>query len=269
MKRDSIGASILTVMALLLIGSQGAQAQVGSAGITTVQTGSNFDVSVFVQRIGAAAWNMGTCSFVFNYNTSALTFDSILTKGRWDASASALYSPLFSAAYGVGTAQSIETDNATTGLGTDVPQSATLVATLRFRIKDFSVKSNISWNTPFSAFFDATGLSQTLVLTAPVDHPFLTGVAGVTQPAVYSLSQNFPNPFNPSTQISFATTKAGPVSLRVYDVLGREVATLVNEYRQPGQFTERFDGSRMASGVYIVMLKTGEGQRSNRMVLAK
>lgn len=269
MKRNFLTASVMTAISVLLLASAFAQAQVGNASITTAQNGSNLDVSVFVQLTGATAWSMGTSSFVFNYNRSAITFDSILTRGTWDASASVLYSPLLSVPYGGGTAQSIETDNVTTASGTDVPQSAKLVATLRFTIRDFTAKRNISWNPAFSAFCNAAGLSQNLILSAPVDLLGVTGVAGITQPTVYSLSQNYPNPFNPSTQISFATTKAGPVSLRVYDILGREVATLVNETLPPGQYTERFDGSRVASGVYIFVLKSGEGQRSNRMVLSK
>jgi hypothetical protein len=57
------------------------------------------------------------------------------------------------------------------------------------------------------------------------------------------------------------------VSLRVYDILGREVATLVSENRKPGQYTERFDGSRMASGVYMYVLRSSEGQLTSRMIL--
>ena len=83
------------------------------------------------------------------------------------------------------------------------------------------------------------------------------------------LEQNYPNPFNPATQISFAITMEGPVSLRVYDILGREVATLVNENRKPGQYTERFDGSRLASGVYMYVLESGDCRLTGRMVLTK
>jgi hypothetical protein len=83
------------------------------------------------------------------------------------------------------------------------------------------------------------------------------------------LNPNYPNPFNPSTQIAFSTTKEGPVSLRVYDVLGREVVTLVNENRKAGEYTERFDGSRLASGVYMYVLQSAEGRLTSRMVLSK
>ncbi len=96
-----------------------------------------------------------------------------------------------------------------------------------------------------------------------------TIVVEVGTPAKFALNQNFPNPFNPTTRISFSTTKAGPVTLRVYDVVGREVATLINEERTPGEYTERFDGSQMASGMYIYMLKSPEGLLAGRMMLLK
>ena len=85
----------------------------------------------------------------------------------------------------------------------------------------------------------------------------------------FTLNQNYPNPFNPTSQITFAVTKAGQVSLKVYDVTGREVATVVNEFRNPGQYTEMFDGSKLASGIYMYVLRSGEGQKIGRMVLSK
>ena len=67
-------------------------------------------------------------------------------------------------------------------------------------------------------------------------------------PLVYSLSQNYPNPFNPTTKINFAIPKQGLVTLRIYDVLGREVRTLVNEVKAAGYHTVDFDGSQFSSG---------------------
>ena len=91
----------------------------------------------------------------------------------------------------------------------------------------------------------------------------------ISPPVKFVLNQNYPNPFNPSTRISFSIPKEGPVSLRVYDILGREVVTLVNENRKAGQYTERFDGSRLASGVYMYVLQSAEGRLTSRMILAK
>jgi hypothetical protein len=104
--------------------------------------------------------------------------------------------------------------------------------------------------------------------TATLSETILTDVAAPV-PTGFALDQNYPNPFNPSTQIAFSVTKDGPVTLRVFDILGREVAALVNENRKPGQYTERFDGSRLASGVYMYVLQTAEGRLTSRMILSK
>ncbi|HTY39276.1 MAG TPA: T9SS type A sorting domain-containing protein, partial [Bacteroidota bacterium] len=83
------------------------------------------------------------------------------------------------------------------------------------------------------------------------------------------LHQNYPNPFNPSTAISFQLTAVSKVSLEVFDILGRKVATLVNDVCQPGVHTVRWDGSGSPSGVYFYQL-TAAGQRSiKRMTLVK
>ena len=83
------------------------------------------------------------------------------------------------------------------------------------------------------------------------------------------LNQNYPNPFNPSTQISFVVGKDGFVSLRVYDVVGRLVATLVDENRRAGSYVVEFEGDRVASGSYIYTLTTDAGRRVRTMKLLK
>ena len=88
-------------------------------------------------------------------------------------------------------------------------------------------------------------------------------------PTGYELDQNFPNPFNPSTQIRFAVGKDGFVSLRVYDVLGREVETLVNSDMTAGVYTATFDASRLSTGTYVYVLTAGDVRISKKMMLAK
>jgi len=74
--------------------------------------------------------------------------------------------------------------------------------------------------------------------------------SGSTTPAAFVLRQNFPNPFNPSTEIAFEIPTASVVTLKIYDLLGREVATLINKETAPGEHTVRLDASRLASGTY-------------------
>jgi hypothetical protein len=85
----------------------------------------------------------------------------------------------------------------------------------------------------------------------------------------YSLNQNYPNPFNPSTVIEYQLPKDGYVTLKVYDILGREVRALVNGYKTVGKYSVNFDASKLASGVYIYQLKSNNYSSIKKMILAK
>lgn len=98
----------------------------------------------------------------------------------------------------------------------------------------------------------------------------LTDVKGEEQlPLAYDLSQNYPNPFNPSTQIKYAISKAGNVSLKIYDMLGRVVSDLVNQEQQPGNYSVSFDASKLASGVYFYRIESGSFVSVKKMMLIK
>jgi hypothetical protein len=88
-------------------------------------------------------------------------------------------------------------------------------------------------------------------------------------PVQYQLLQNYPNPFNPTTTINFSIPKAGNVTLKVYNSLGQEVATLLNEYKDASNYKVTFDASKLASGVYIYSLKSGDYSISKKMILMK
>lgn len=90
-----------------------------------------------------------------------------------------------------------------------------------------------------------------------------------TIPSEFVLYQNFPNPFNPSTVISYRLPVAGYVSLKVYDVLGREMVALVNEVKQPGSYEVKFDGSGLPSGVYFYRMRAREFSQTKKFVLLK
>jgi len=85
----------------------------------------------------------------------------------------------------------------------------------------------------------------------------------------FSLSQNYPNPFNPNTKIEYSIPMSGPIKLKVYDILGNEVATLVNEVKSPGNYTAEFDASAFASGVYIYTIRANDFIQSRKMILMK
>jgi hypothetical protein len=85
----------------------------------------------------------------------------------------------------------------------------------------------------------------------------------------YTLYQNYPNPFNPKTTINYSIPKTNFVTLKIYDVLGREIATLVNEERLPGNYNVKFDGSNIPSGVYFYRLQAGNFSQTKKLILMK
>jgi len=99
----------------------------------------------------------------------------------------------------------------------------------------------------------------------------LTGIQPVTNtiPSKFELYQNYPNPFNPVTKIKFDLPKDGNVKLMVYDMLGKEVKTLVNEYSKAGQYEIPFDGSNLASGAYFFRIEAGSNVDVKKMMLVK
>ena len=88
-------------------------------------------------------------------------------------------------------------------------------------------------------------------------------------PKVFTLEQNYPNPFNPSTVISYQLPANSQVTLKVYDAIGREVATLVNEVKEAGNYSVTFDASRFSSGIYFARLQSGDKVQLKKMLLIK
>lgn len=98
-----------------------------------------------------------------------------------------------------------------------------------------------------------------------------TGVneTGNPLPTEFSISQNYPNPFNPTTTITYSIPEASRVTLKVYDILGEEVATLVNDNKSVGNYQVNFDASKLASGMYIYTITAGNYNASKKMMLLK
>ncbi len=89
------------------------------------------------------------------------------------------------------------------------------------------------------------------------------------QPSVFRLDQNYPNPFNPATNIQFSIDNPQLTILKVYDMLGREVATLVNDKKSAGEYSIQFDGSNLSSGVYYYRLQAGAFTETKKMMLLR
>ncbi len=133
-----------------------------------------------------------------------------------------------------------------------------------------------STETKFYSFTDkkvAVGLYSYRLKQVDFDGSFryyeLGNVVEVSTPFTYNLSQNYPNPFNPSTTIAWQLKNDGLVTIKVYDQLGKEVATLVNEEKAAGSYEIEFNASSLASGVYYYRINAGNFVDTKKMILMK
>ncbi|HAY33641.1 MAG TPA: T9SS type A sorting domain-containing protein [Ignavibacteria bacterium] len=97
----------------------------------------------------------------------------------------------------------------------------------------------------------------------------LSGFVNIGVPNTFKLSQNYPNPFNPSTRIDFALPNNSNVILKIYDLTGKEVETVLNDFRTAGYYTVNFNASNLASGIYYYKLTAGNDIAVNKMVVVK
>lgn len=114
-----------------------------------------------------------------------------------------------------------------------------------------------------NVFFDLSNTNFTISNQVSVTNN------GTGIPEKYSLSQNFPNPFNPATRLTFALPENGNVELKVYDLSGKEVAVLVNGMFSAGSYSVNFDAGKLSSGVYVYVIRSGNFTESKRMTLLK
>jgi hypothetical protein len=126
--------------------------------------------------------------------------------------------------------------------------------------------------------FDVDGLTDIAVVTIAGELSVLYNMLAVTPveeqevdllPDTYSLEQNYPNPFNPTTTIQFSLPKSEDVTLKIYNLLGEEVKTLVEEYREAGKHSVQFSANSLSSGIYFYSLQAGSFNQVKKMILIK
>jgi hypothetical protein len=117
-----------------------------------------------------------------------------------------------------------------------------------------------------------SGLSLPYWVDAQVINNYITGVddeKNIKGTEYFQLYQNYPNPFNPATKIVYSIPQRSFVSLKVYDILGSEVAVLVDEIKPAGEFENEFDGNELTSGIYFYQLIAGNHSETKKMILLK
>ncbi len=125
--------------------------------------------------------------------------------------------------------------------------------------ENFFDELNLQWNTEEQRIAQVVKLLGTTV----------TSVETVPNGFDFHLTQNYPNPFNPTTKIEYTIPKASFVTLKVYDVLGREVTTLVNEGKSAGNYNVEFNGNGLSSGIYFYKIQAGNFSTVKKMILMK
>jgi len=116
---------------------------------------------------------------------------------------------------------------------------------------------------------DRTGVIKSWSIT--ITYNFSIGVNNISKiiPSAFELKQNYPNPFNPVTNIKFSVKETNLVTLKVYDILGKEVSALVNENLNPGEYEAKFDASLLTSGIYFYRLTAGDFTAAKKLILIK
>ncbi|MDR3627995.1 MAG: T9SS type A sorting domain-containing protein [Ignavibacteriaceae bacterium] len=144
-----------------------------------------------------------------------------------------------------------------------------------FRVTDKIYNYSIS---PNIGYYSASGFYYNNLIAHPGETGLIFNISttplSVKQvspniPKKYSLNQNYPNPFNPATVINYDLPKSGQVTLKVYDILGKEVSTLYNGVQNAGTYTVSFDASKLASGIYFYELRAGNFVATKKMLLLK
>ena len=116
-------------------------------------------------------------------------------------------------------------------------------------------------------YSDGAAVKQTVITLKA--QSIISSVLRSVLPGTFQLAQNFPNPFNPSTMISYQLPAASHIALKVFDMLGNEVATLVNETKEAGSYSATFDGSKLSSGIYFYTLQAGNFTATKKLSLIK
>jgi endo-1,4-beta-xylanase len=143
----------------------------------------------------------------------------------------------------------------------------TTVADTTLQLSPLAANTTYYWRVTAGNSYGSSDYSTTAGF---VTSDLISGIATAgAVPDHFSLSQNFPNPFNPTTSFEFRVAGSEFVSLKVLDMLGREVATLVKEYRQPGTYSVSWNASGLPSGVYFCRMQAGGFTETKKLILAK
>jgi photosystem II stability/assembly factor-like uncharacterized protein len=249
-------------------------------GTTAVGVGGQ--ATVVMSSNAAQGWGLtvlGPGQQLFFYGTSFASATTGWAVGSYTVTGSIIIKSTLSGF--VWTPQSAPTTNTLTGVsfadidtGTAVGFNGTIVHTTNGGTEWTGQQSPTRQSLNAVSFVDsrtgvAVGDSGTILRTGDGGLADVAVREPASAPSLLVLSQNYPNPFNPTTVINFRTAVVSDVRLTVYDLLGHEVAVLVNERKEPGSYEVKFDGAGLASGAYLYRLTAGELVQTLSLLLVK
>ena len=278
-----------------------------SARVTYLAPGSTpysaqFPTSNIASNSGDSGYNYGTTSsgsFLLNGTQSPqilIHYTDPQTDMQYPFTYGSSFTDNFSANYSVGTTQIIETGSSNVSgdawgtINLHVVSFSNALRVKHFMVTKDSTNSSLviittvttySWFVP-GRKFRVFGIVNTAVTYNGVpfggvkfvnynNNSTTIGIRNISfeTPGSYTLSQNYPNPFNPSTNLEFGISDLEFVSLKIFNTLSKEIATLVNQRLSPGTYKYSFDASGLTSGIYFYTLKAGEFTETKRMLLLK
>ena len=209
---------------------------------------------------------LGNSVIRFTYDTNAISFPQIPIENK-DYTISNLSGSYYVHSVTHPSSNTISINIALiNGSGTTINETPLDIATINFtKIKsdDINVQPVImQFFSPSSATMWKVGTWNDKSITTSVNQNKNT-------PSKFEILQNYPNPFNPSTTIKYHIPEAGMVTIKVYNILGQEVATLVNEMKNSGSYEVNFNANNLASGTYVYRLQAGAFVQSKKMLLLK
>jgi len=258
---------VFYVIILFIFATFTIEAQTVDGFFTTVEnTSTNYVIKLQIKlESGSAILSIATVRF--NYDTTSLSFPNNPVPNK-DYQLYNFSSPTYYASVSHPSAATISINIVFSSLGT-----ADTITTDTLTVASISFKKLTS--------FDSTSIYPTLVQFFSPSSSTLwtvgnwkdyqpTIVANTpTSPEKFELMQNFPNPFNPTTTIKYQIPSSSLVTLKIYNILGQEIATLVNEMQNSGSYTVQFNAVRLASGIYLYSLHAGSYIKTKKMILMK
>ena len=262
---------------LVLVVSVNAQTVVNGQFVVTNQSGSTYTIKIQINT-NTGTNGLGTSTIIFNYDTTALSFPTTPVSGT-----DYTFLNFSGGNYSPGTVTrpaaneiwlNIELLNSNNGTLVTKNPGWIDVATITFHTINHPDSSNLAWQTANSnwAIFDANNSTiWTNATFTNLTAPSLTLETSSTPtiPKDYELFQNYPNPFNPSTTIKFAIPKRSLVNIKVYDITGKEIATLLNDNKEAGTYSINFNASKLSSGVYFYKITSESFVQIRKMLLLK